>query len=108
MEKPKIYNITESLPDNGEKCFCFGHKTFCCVDDMDQEPDWHEVVFSFCINSYTLKKQIPEDPEDSILESYTISEDWEILGQEDVSYGGREHVIGVTKWKKIHILNKSI
>lgn len=105
MNDEKTYSILTCLPDNGQRCYCFGHKTYCCVEDMDDEREWHEVIFSFCISSYKLKKEIPSDPEDSILDSYTIAEDWDIVGQEDLPYGAREYVIGVTKWKP---LNESV
>lgn len=82
------------LPDHEQKCLCFGHKTFCCKEDMDDEPNWHEVTFKFHIASYKLKHEFPEDLEASILEKCSIYELWEI--GEDPHEG---HVIGVTKWK---------
>lgn len=62
---------------------------------MDEEPDWHEVAFSFIISVYRLKKEIPKDPEETILEYATVEEMWE-CGPEFPD----GHVIGVTKWKK--------
>ncbi len=94
MENEKIYHINSCLPNNGQKCLCFGHKTYCCSIDMEKIPDWHEVTFSFMISSYKLKEEIPIDPEESILKDYKIVEIW------DIGYKCCDgHVIGVTKWK---------
>ena len=87
------YSTLQSLPNNGEKCLCFGHKTICCKLDMDLEPDWHEVTFKFVLSSYKLKDKFPEDIEDSILEFCHFVEMWRV----DNEY----QVIGVTKWKQI-------
>jgi len=95
------YSVLQSLPDHGVKCLCFGHKTYCCKDDMDKEPDWHEVTFSFGVSRYKLKENIPEDPEESILEFCHIVELWNI-GPE--FHDGK--VIGVTKWKLLRMQNE--
>lgn len=92
------FSVLEMLPDDGEVCVCFGHKTFCCKDDMDEMPAWHDVTFRFELSSYKLKEKIPQDPEDSILEFCNFVESWEI-GPE--FHDG--HVIGVTKWKKLAV-----
>ena len=63
---------------------------------MDEVPLWHEVTFKFKISMYKLKKEIPHDPEESILEKYEIREMWDAE-----CYEGPEYVIGVTKWKYI-------
>lgn len=84
--------VTKWLPNNGERVLCFGHKTYCCKEDMDKEPAWHEVTFSLSITSYGLKPTVPDDPEESILRCYTVGECWSC----DDGY----QVIGVTKWKK--------
>ncbi len=94
----KEYSVTERLPDNGQRVLCYGNKTFCCDCDMEKEKDWHEVKFIFNISSYRLKKEIPEDPMATILDTYEVYEGW--LFDED-NDGMQEHVIGVTKWKKI-------
>ena len=91
------YKVTELLPNNGKRVMAFGHRTFCCECDMEKNPDWHEVVFSFRISSYKLKKEIPSHPEDSILESYEMLEHWDFDDEEPF-----DHLIGVTKWKKIN------
>jgi hypothetical protein len=91
------YNVTQWLPDNGEIVLCFGHRTYCCVEDMEIEPDWHEVIFSFDVSSYKIKKELPVDPEESILEFCETVEHWRIADDEEP----REHVIGVSKWKKL-------
>lgn len=88
--------VTKCLPCDGETVLCFGHHTYCCKVDMDELPDWHEVTFRFVFSKYKLKKEIPSDPEESILEYYNCVEDWK-CGPE-VSDG---RIIGVTKWKKI-------
>ncbi len=90
------YLVTQRLPDNGQRVMCFGHKTYCCKEDMQEIPDWYEVVFCFTIGSYKIKNIVPVDPEESILQNYTCIESWE-LGPEFMD----GHVIGVTKWKKI-------
>lgn len=86
--------VTKWLPNNGERVLCFGHKTYCCKEDMDKEPAWHDVVFEISIDSYSLKPTVPDDPEESILKSYNASECWHCF--DDKYY----QVIGVTKWKK--------
>jgi hypothetical protein len=98
MDKEKeemIYKVTQTLPMNPQKCMAYGYATYCCAEDMDEKPDWHEVTFKIVIRSYKLKNYIPEDIEESILESYRISESW------CVDSNGM-HLIGVTKWKKFH------
>lgn len=85
------HSVLKRLPDNGEKCFCFGHKTYCCVEDMEEMPDWHEVIFKIVISECKIKSKIPEDPEESIFEYAKIKEIWDI--------SDCEHVIGVTKWR---------
>jgi hypothetical protein len=92
----KIYHINERLPDPGQKVLCFGYKTICCELDMEPEAEWHEVTFRFVVNSYKLKKEIPKDLDESILEFCTVSEDWD-LGE----YADGSHLIGVTKWKRL-------
>lgn len=94
----KEYSVLMILPDNGKRVLAFGHKTYCCSEDMDEEADWHECTFKMNVCSYGLKSEIPADPEDSVLRCYEVHESWEI---EEVEYGAREHVIGVTKWKKL-------
>lgn len=94
----KEYSVTERLPNNGQRVLCFGNKTFCCEEDMEKEKDWHEVTFKFNISSYRLKKEIPESPEETILDCYEVYEGWIVQEEE---YGAEEHVIGVTKWKKL-------
>lgn len=93
----KEYSVLQRLPDDREKCLCFGHKTFCCKEDMEKEPEWHRVVFRFLVSSYCLKKEFPKDIEESILERCEVVEEWECVGDEP-----KEHVIGVTKWKKLN------
>jgi hypothetical protein len=90
------YNVTQWLPDHGKRVLCLGHHTHCCKEDMDEEADWHEVTFTFEISSYKLKKEVPQDPEESILEYYKMFEHWRC--GEDFCDG---FVIGVTKWKVI-------
>lgn len=92
-----VYNVTQCLPDHGKRVMCFGHATFCCKEDMDEEAAWHEVTFTFDVGSYKLKKEIPLDPEESILQEYIIDEEWKI--GPDFTDG---QVIGVSKWKKIN------
>ena len=93
----KEWCITKVLPGDGKKVLCFGHKTYCCSEDMDDQPNWHEVIFKFQISSYGLKKEIPKDPEETILRCYEINEVWKIETDDQP-----QHVIGVTKWKDIY------
>lgn len=67
---------------------------------MDENAEWHKVVFNFIVTSYRLKKDIPKDPEESIMENFTVYECWKPLENldEDIS----ERIIGVTKWKSLH------
>lgn len=92
----KEWSVLTVLPNNGDRCLCYGYKTFCCEQDMDDEREWHEVTFSFEFSSYKLKKELPEHPEDSVLEYYHAIESWDI--SEDFCDG---RVIGVTKWKHL-------
>lgn len=93
----KEYSVLQTLPDDGMRCLCFGHKTYCCKKDMEKEPGWHEVVFKFDVYKYRLKDSLPEDPEHSVLKEYSVCERWNIPSYEDCP----EHVLGVTKWKRI-------
>ena len=86
------YSVLERLPSNGEKVLCFGHKTYCCIEDMEEKPDWHEVTFELCVSMYKLKKDLPADLEDSVIEKADLKDLWHCDEQ--------EHVIGVTKWKR--------
>lgn len=92
----KTYSVLQCLPDDGQRCLCFGHHTYCCVEDMDEEAAWHEVTFKFEVSSYLLKKELPTDPEESVLQEITIEEYWE-SGPEFTD----GHVIGVTEWRPI-------
>ncbi len=98
MSEDKIYSVLERLPDNGQKCLCFGHKTYCCKEDMEDEPAWHEANFSLEVTSYRLKKEMPEDVEDTVLDEYTVGESWD-CGPEFLD----GQVIGVTKWKRMEM-----
>lgn len=92
----KEYSTLTRFPEIGEKCLCFGYKTFCCKEDMDEKPEWHEVIFQYSI-SYRLVDEFPADIEDSLLAAYEMSEWWEIIDDQESQPA---HVIGVTKWKK--------
>jgi hypothetical protein len=61
---------------------------------MDEIAEWHEVTFKFEISSYRLKKEFPEDIEESVLDKISTLEVWDLGGHQG-------HVIGVTKWRKI-------
>lgn len=91
------YLVTQCLPNDGQKVLCYGHKTYCCVQDMEDECAWHEVVFKFTISTYRLKKEVPVDPEETILEEITFVECWDLFPTNQ-GYG---HVIGVSKWKQL-------
>ena len=93
------YSVLQRLPDPNQKVMAFGHRTFCCSCDMEKEPNWHECVFSFQVSSYKLKREIPHDLEDTILERISCYERWELSskGEDQIE----DHLIGVTKWKKI-------
>lgn len=93
----KEYSVLQRLPDNGKKCMAYGHKTFCCKEDMDEKPDWHNVTFKFIFSKMKLKKEFPEDIEDSILEFCHYVENWGVNDGEEPE----NHLIGVTKWKEI-------
>lgn len=97
MSNEEEYSVLVILPDDGQKCLCFGHKTFCCREDMEDSPRWHEVEFKFLISSYKIKKSFPEDIEESILEYAKVVEIWKCLDPEETE----NHVIGVTVWRKI-------
>jgi len=88
--------VNYKLPTSGHIVKCYGYKTYCCKEYMDEKPDWHTVHFTLRVNSYRLKKTPPTDPEDTILEEYTVKESWDCL--ED---GQPAHVIGVTKWRML-------
>ena|ERR1700733_14148926 len=102
MEENKIYEMSKwkesnywILPNKGERVLCWGHRTFCCEEDMEKEPAWHEVIFTLKISSYTIKPR--ETMEDSIITDAEIYDSWEIAEEGDP----KEHVIGVTKWKHL-------
>lgn len=89
------WSVLKVLPSHGDRCLCYGYKTYCCSLDMEDERDWHEVTFSFEMCTYKLKKELPEYPEETVLEYYNAVESWTI-GER-----GDGHVIGVTKWKHL-------
>lgn len=91
----KEYLTTQCLPDDGQVVQCWGHKTYCCVEDMEETPDWHKVKFKFHV-SYRCKREMPSDIEDSVLEYYEVHESWSVFQEEPDQ---PEHVIGVTKWR---------
>ena len=97
MTEHEWISVLKILPCDGERCICYGHKTYCCKEDMDDEPNEHEVIFKFNIG-YKCLQNLPDDPEDSLVEYATISETWDTNITDKYEPG---HVIGVTKWKKI-------
>lgn len=99
MKEERIYQVTQTLPNDGERVMCFGHKTYCCSEDMEEEPDWHEVTFKFVVSEYKLKKEVPKDPEETILEYINSVETWDVIAFDEDDHW---HVIGVTKWKYIN------
>lgn len=96
MSDEKEHSVLCALPSPGQRVMCFGYKTFCCKEDMDDKPEWHKVVFSFDVTSYRLKKEMPEDIEDSVIEEIHTVENWDL---DEGEFDG--HVIGVTKWKRL-------
>ena len=96
MSEETEYSVAQWLPDDGKRVLAFGHHTLCCKDDMEEKSEWHEVTFSFSVVEYRLKKEIPEDAEESILESYKVNECWD-CGTEFLD----GFLIGVSKWKEI-------
>src|SRR5271157_973092 len=90
------YSVLTCLPADGERCLAYGHKTFCCKEDMEENADWHDVNFKFVLSSYKIKTYFPEDIEESILEFCEFVEMWYVNDDEKP----KNHLIGVTKWKK--------
>lgn len=84
------YCVLNRLPNDGQKCWAFGHKTFCCKEDMEEEPAWHEVTFKFVLSEYKIKENFPNDIEESVLQFCNFVERWIVDGDEP-----HEHVIGV-------------
>ena len=94
-------SVLDKLPNNNEIVWCFGNATYCCKLDMEESPTWYLVKFSFDISSYKIKKEIPLDSDESILEDYKIVESWKIISDsKDVEYPN-ERIINVIKWKKL-------
>ena len=79
-----IYRVAERLPAPGQRCICFGYHTYCCSEDMDEEPGWYEVVFTLVVSEYKLKDEVTKEM-------------WICVGSDE-----HGHVIGVTQW-----MNKS-
>lgn len=96
MSEEVVYNVTQSLPDNYKRVMAFGYRTFCCECDKEDERSWHEVIFSFQVSSYKIKKEIPADLMESILEKCECDEHWDFDDEEPF-----DHLIGVTKWKNV-------
>lgn len=88
------HSVLKWLPYNDQIVMCYGHKTYCCSEDMDEQAEWHKVKFHFSLQDYKIKDSIPEDPEESLLEYSTTVENWDLVDAD-------EHVIGVTKWKQL-------
>lgn len=91
-------SVTQGLPVNGAIVLCYGYKTVCCEEDMDEEPDWHVVQFKIELVEYKLKKDVPKVKEESVFEYCKVHELWRIVRSEGIE---NEKVIGVTKWKQI-------
>ena len=94
----RIRSVMDWLPDDGEEVLAYGHLTYCCECDMAKEKKWYKCRFSFSISSYKLKKRVVA-LEESQMEDVQVMECWD-LGLHH-SYGAGEHLIGVTKWKKL-------
>jgi hypothetical protein len=94
----KEFSVLERLPNDGENCLAYGYKTFCCQEDMEKNPEWHNVTFQFVFSEYKLKKHIPKNLDESILEFCNYRENWK-PNDDDEDFPS--HLIGVTKWKKI-------
>lgn len=100
MDQETEYLVTEILPEEGQIVKCFGHKTLCCDLDMDKEPAWHVARFRFNV-CYLLKKQVPDDPRESIIEKCDVDATWKCLDDpEDVIGMPSAEVLKVYKWKK--------
>lgn len=41
-------------PNENERVLCFGNKTYCCEEDMEDEPKWHLVKFKVSISSFKI------------------------------------------------------
>lgn len=96
MTEKATYKVTTRLPENRQKVKCFGYLTHCCKKCMQKEMKVHTVIFKLDLEDIILKKQVPEDPEESILESYKVTESWQIC---DGSLAAQ--VIGVTEWREL-------
>jgi len=92
------YSVLQWLPSHGQRCLAYGYKTFCCKEDMKDNPEWHDVTFEFVLSKYKLKKELPQDIEDSVMEYCHFTENWIVNDNEEPS----NHLIGVTKWKEIN------
>lgn len=95
MSDEKEYCVTMRLPQHDHEVMAWGHKTYCCSEDMDAEPSWHKVKFSIEIASYRTKSEIPAHPEESLLQDAKLYDSWECIDDPDY------HLIGITKWKDL-------
>jgi hypothetical protein len=94
-KKHREYSVTEKLPRDMCRVRCFGYKQpFLRDRRIYKEPHWYEVYFSFTVKDCKLKKELPKDPRESILESCRVEESW-------LAVHGDYCVIGVSKWKAI-------
>ncbi len=94
----KVYSVLDRLPDDEQIVRAYGHKTFCCAIDMDDEPKWHMAHFKLCVNAYRLKNRLPDDPEASILEDCEVMELW--LVEDDAQ------LLKVTHWESLPEVNE--
>lgn len=90
-------SVNKGLPNDGERVLAYGYRTYCCQFDKEDDREWHEVIFCFRVSSYKIKKDIPEDLEETILEMCECYEHWNFDDKKPF-----DHLIGVTKWKKLH------
>lgn len=89
------YSTLLRFPPDGKKVMAYGHKTYCCVEDMDEEREWHYVTFELSISEWKHKKSFPDDLEESLIQYPVVRELWKVNDDDDQP----AHLIGVTKWR---------
>ena len=92
------YDVVKRLPNDKQKVLCFGHRTYCCKEDMEKAAAWHVAIFSVIISSFKIRQRPETDIEASLICDAKLLDKWEIEGEDEEL---RERVIGVTKWKSL-------
>ena len=53
----QLFFYPDQKPNENERVLCFGNKTYCCEEDMEDESKWHLVKFKIFISSFKVDQE---------------------------------------------------